>query len=112
MSAQLTYVIKYVADMNKAVAFYRDAVGLNLKFQSPEWSEFVTGPTTLALHIASTKNPAGTAHIGFGVPDIARFHDELSKKGVQFPRLPKKEHGHTLATFLDVDNSEVSVSGP
>lgn len=112
MTAQLTYVIKFVADMSKAVAFYRDTIGLNLKFQSPEWSEFITGPTTLALHAASPENPAGTARIGFGVPDLARFHDDLVGKGVRFSRPPKKEHGHTLAGFLDVDNVEVSVSGP
>jgi len=26
---KLNYVIKYVADMNEAVAFYRDTLGLN-----------------------------------------------------------------------------------
>ena len=45
--------------MDKAVKFYRDVVGLTLKFESPGWSEFVTGETTLALHPASEKNPAG-----------------------------------------------------
>jgi catechol 2,3-dioxygenase-like lactoylglutathione lyase family enzyme len=37
------YAIKFVADMEKAVKFYRDVVGLQLKFESPGWSEFVTG---------------------------------------------------------------------
>jgi catechol 2,3-dioxygenase-like lactoylglutathione lyase family enzyme len=32
---KLNYVIKYVADMNEAVAFYRDTLGLELRFQSP-----------------------------------------------------------------------------
>jgi lactoylglutathione lyase len=50
---QLKYVIKFVADMEKAVKFYRDTLGLPLKSQSPGWSEFVTGETTLALHPAS-----------------------------------------------------------
>ena len=111
MSAQLTYVIKFVADMGTSVAFYRDTVGLPLKFQSPEWSEFATGTTTLALHIASPKNPAGTAHLGIGVEDLARFHQDLLAKGIEFPRPPKKEHGQTIATFLDPDNAECSVSG-
>ena len=61
---QLKYAIKFVADMDKAVKFYRDVVGLTLKFESPGWSEFVTGETTLALHPASDKNPAGS-RIGF-----------------------------------------------
>jgi hypothetical protein len=53
---QLKYAIKFVADMDKAVKFYRDVLGLKVKFESPGWSEFVTGETTLALHPASDKN--------------------------------------------------------
>ena len=40
---KLGHVIKFVADMNRAVKFYRDVLGLPLKFESPGWSEFVTG---------------------------------------------------------------------
>ena len=58
----LRYAIKFVADLGKAVKFYRDVVGLPLKFESPGWSEFVTGETTLALHPASDKNPAGKSN--------------------------------------------------
>jgi len=46
------------------VKFYRDVLGLKLKFESPGWSEFVTGETTLALHPASDKNPVGTVELG------------------------------------------------
>ncbi len=49
---RLDYAIKFVGDMDSAVEFYRDALGLPLKFQSPFWSEFETGETTLALHPA------------------------------------------------------------
>jgi catechol 2,3-dioxygenase-like lactoylglutathione lyase family enzyme len=42
---QFRYVIKFVADMDKAVKFYRDVLGLKVKFESPGWSEFVTGDT-------------------------------------------------------------------
>ena len=71
---KLGYVIKFVADMNRAVKFYRDVLGLPLKFESPGWSEFVTGETTLALHPASEENSAGTVELGFTVADIQKFH--------------------------------------
>ncbi len=58
MANQLSYVIKFVADMDRAVGFYRDTLGLALKFQSPGWSEFLTGETTLALHAADADHPA------------------------------------------------------
>jgi catechol 2,3-dioxygenase-like lactoylglutathione lyase family enzyme len=49
---RLAYVITFVADMDAAVAFYRDTLGFKLRFQSPGWSEFDTGSTTLALQRA------------------------------------------------------------
>jgi lactoylglutathione lyase len=59
--------------MNKAVKFHRDALGLQIKFESPGWSEFVAGETTLALHPASEKNPAGKVELGFTVADVETF---------------------------------------
>jgi hypothetical protein len=49
MTTQLTYVIRFVADMPAATAFFHDALGVTLRFQSPGWTEFETGTTTLAL---------------------------------------------------------------
>src|SRR5205823_1757255 len=84
MPNQLGYVIEFVADMDRAVRFYRDVLGLPLKFQSPEWSEFATGTTTLALHPASAKSPAGKVELGFTVPDLDQFHQGMTAREVQF----------------------------
>jgi len=112
MPPNLSYVIKFVADMDRAVTFYRDSVGLPLKFQSPEWSEFSTGETVLALHQASEKNPAGKMELGFNVPDLQQFHTEMTGKGVEFPMSPRKQdYGAMLAKFMDYEGSHVSVSG-
>ena len=108
---RLSYVMKFVADMDKAVAFYRDTLGLTLKFQSPGWSEFVTGETTLALHPASEKAPAGTTELGFSTGEIDAIHRKLAAQGVIFTRPPTDEHGTKLATFLDCEGAEVSLSG-
>ena len=35
---QFRYVIQFVTDMSKAVKFYRDTLGLQLRFESPSWS--------------------------------------------------------------------------
>lgn len=113
MPPKLTYAIKFIADMDKAVNFYRDTLGLTLRFQSPEWSEFSTGETTLALHRASNENPPGKVEFGFGVADLHAFHKELTAKGVKFSMPPtKQDFGGELAQFLDTENSPSSVSGP
>ena len=109
---KLKYVIKFVADMDRAVKFYRDLLGLPLKFQSPGWSEFVTGETILALHPASQKNLAGAVELGFNVPDLDKFHQEMKMKGVQFRTLPtKQDFGGLLAQFVDSEGGHCSVSG-
>jgi lactoylglutathione lyase len=111
MSTRLTYVMKFVADMDAAVAFYRDVAGLDLKFASPEWSEFSTGETTLALHPASDKNPAGGVEIGLSADDVDAFYAETRAKGVKYVQEPHDLHGMRLATFLDSEGAKVSVSG-
>jgi len=47
---RLNFAIVFVGDMSRSVSFYRDVVGLPLKFESPGWSEFSTEGATLALH--------------------------------------------------------------
>jgi hypothetical protein len=51
-----------------------------LKFESPGWSEFATGETTLALHPASDKNPAGKVELGFTVADLQAFYRDMTAK--------------------------------
>jgi catechol 2,3-dioxygenase-like lactoylglutathione lyase family enzyme len=98
---RLTYVMKFVSNMDTAVKFYRDTLGLPLKIQSPGWSEFATGDITLALHPASEKNPPGKVELGFSVEDLKAFHADLAAKGVQFPMAPRVEGFGALAQFLD-----------
>jgi len=109
---RLTYAIKYVADMDRAVAFYGDKLGLELKLQSPFWTEFSTGDTVLALHPASDDNPAGSTELGFGVDNVGEFYDRREQLGIEFTREPKEMHGIHIAGILDADGAPVSVSGP
>ena len=111
MSTALSYAIKYVGNMDQAVRFHRDRLGLELRFQSPQWSEFDTGPTTLALHLASPEHEAGSCQLGFRVSDIAHFYAEKMEHGVEFTAAPTELHGQKIARFRDSDGAECSVSG-
>jgi len=108
---RLNYVIKFVADMDQAVAFHRDALGLPLKFASPDWSEFATGETTLALHAASDEHPAGTMELGLNSNDIDGFYGARDELGVTFTEAPKDLHGMRVGKILDPDGAEMSVGG-
>jgi predicted enzyme related to lactoylglutathione lyase len=109
MPTNLSYVIQFVSDMDKAIGFYRDSLGLPLKFQSPDWSELVMGPTTLAPHRPSPENPAGKVQLGFHVPDLQAFYREMTAKGFVFTQPPTLEAGSRLARFLDSEGTEFSV---
>jgi predicted enzyme related to lactoylglutathione lyase len=108
---RLAYVTKFVADMDAAVAFYRDVVGLKLRFQSPEWTELDTGETTLALHLASEDHPSGSCQIGLGADDVDAFYRQSSQSGVEYVQPPEQQPWGKLGRFLDCDGAEVSVSG-
>ncbi len=112
MTIELKYVIANVSDLAAAVAFWRDTVGLKLKFETPDWAEFDTGPTRLALQPASPANPAGTWQPGLRVPDLVAKRAELSTRGVSVGGAPHEEHGFLLSLFIGPDGAPVSLSGP
>jgi catechol 2,3-dioxygenase-like lactoylglutathione lyase family enzyme len=106
--ARLAYVIKFVADMDQGIAFYSDTFGFAVKMQTPFWSELETGETTLALHPASSANPAGSCQLGFNLNDLRGFYE--SGKAT-FTAPPKEQHGTLLARMVDCEGAEISLSG-
>jgi lactoylglutathione lyase len=112
------YIIVYVSDMQRSTAFYRDVLGLPLKFSSPGWTEFNTGSTTLALHMTGGdkvpphqgRPPAGQAHIGFIVDDIQSVYEALKSQDVFFSLPPQKQtSGVTLAVLHDPDGLGITL---
>jgi len=107
---KLNYVIKFVADMDRAVEFYRDVLGLPPEVQIPQQERICNRRTILALHPASQKNLPGAVELGFNVPDLDKFHQEMKVKGVQFSMPPtKQEFGGLLAQFVDSEGAHCSV---
>lgn len=117
---RVSYAIVFVSDMKRSVAFYRDVVGLPLKFDSPEWSEFATEGATFALHRASS-GPAeagplhdndhpGCCRPGLSVRDLDAFHARMIEHNVVCIQQPKDLFGSKIAQYLDPDGLEISVS--
>ena len=120
MFSQIDYTMVIVSDMDRSVEFYRDMLGIPLKFQSPDWTEFQTGATTLALHGGGVRQQhapagdpskqAGTCSIGFNVEDVNKTFEELKAKGVVFvmPPMQREGEGIRLAVAIDPDGLPVS----
>jgi catechol 2,3-dioxygenase-like lactoylglutathione lyase family enzyme len=58
-----------VGDMDRAVSFYRDVVGLTLEFQSPFWTELRWREATIALH-GGGSGEERESWLGFHVADL------------------------------------------
>ena len=124
MFSKVDYIMVNVSDMSRSVAFYRDIVGLALKFESPGWSEFQTGATTLALHHVRARvgaqgpvpaEPvAGSCSIGFSVEDLEATHRELAARGARFVLPPTEQvnEGIRLAVCADPDGLAISFAEP
>lgn len=102
MFSKVDYVMVNVSDMRRSVAFYRDVLGIPLRFESPGWSELETGATTLALHVAprrvaaaddaTLEGPiAGRCSIGFSVESLDATYSELRSRGAQFVMPPTEQ---------------------
>lgn len=111
-TTKLAYVMVFVSDMKRSTAFYRDQVGLKLRFQSPGWTEFETGGAVLALHPAGPNNKAGTTELGITVPDLNAYYNTRTAAGAPFEGPPKPQpYGSPLTEMRDPDGALISVGG-
>ena len=116
---KLDYAIIFVSDMARSILFYRNTLGLPLKFESPSWTEFASEGCTVALHLINAKKTdgeqsspvAGTCQPGFLVADLDFFHQQMLAKGVKCLQAPKHEKfGMKLAAYADPDGLPITVA--
>jgi catechol 2,3-dioxygenase-like lactoylglutathione lyase family enzyme len=90
-----------VRDVDRAVRFYRDTLGLRFLFQpSPGLAFFECGGVRLMLSRAEGEGlEAGTSILYYVVDDIQRAYTALSARGVRFvtePRVIARMPDHDL----------------
>jgi lactoylglutathione lyase len=114
----LDHVLLYVQDMDRAVAFYRDVVGVPVRFQGDVWSELDTGDVFVGLHKTGEDTRSQGRGVGakvvFRVDDVGAAVDALRGKGVEIVREPEAinpETGERVAEFRDPEGNYVSLYG-
>jgi predicted enzyme related to lactoylglutathione lyase len=106
------YVNIGVRDFKKALEFYRDVLGLPLRFadESFLYASFDGGAVPFAI-AGGDEGKVGAREdkhtgIGFCVDDVDAAHRELAAKGVRFTMLPSKQPwGGYMALFADPDGN-------
>jgi lactoylglutathione lyase len=114
---RINYAIVFVSDMKRSIAFYRDVVGLPLRFESPSWTEMATDGATLALHATALASggpdpaelPAGRCRPGLSVRDLDAFHQRMVENGVTCVQEPREVFGARVAQYMDPDGLAISV---
>jgi lactoylglutathione lyase len=97
----IDFVAYHVTDMEQAVAFYRDTLGIQAPFlvTAPTWTEFDTRPATLAI-VKWDEHP-GAGAVALSVDDVTESIDELRGKGVRVVLEPVETDECWLAIIAD-----------
>jgi methylmalonyl-CoA/ethylmalonyl-CoA epimerase len=87
--AKVGQIAVMVKDLDRAVAFYRDVLGMRFLFQVPRMAFFDVGGLRLMLGLpesAEFDHPASIIY--YDVPDIRAAHHVLRERGVEFRTEP------------------------
>jgi catechol 2,3-dioxygenase-like lactoylglutathione lyase family enzyme len=99
-------------DMDRAVAFYTDVVGLPLlRRDGDDWAEFDAGAVRLGLHGAGERSepPAGGT-VALRVDDLDASKLALEGRGVVFDAYVGEVEGRArFASFLDPDGNALQI---
>ena len=111
MKIQQVKFMLWAEDMDRAVAFWRDTVGLTLGFASPHWSELRHGDAVVALHGGGDGSFKPTG-LGFQVDDIDAAVAQFAAGGAEVRLPPTAREGEPikLAELTDPEGNGFSVS--
>jgi lactoylglutathione lyase len=119
---QVGYVILFVADLERSVAFYRDVIGLPFKLHGDGYVEFATRGTRFGLYdrdrleeltgqgTERPQSPGG--EVVFLVEDVDAEAARLRAAGAPILRGPvDRAWGHRTLHVLDPDGFVVELAG-
>ena len=113
---RLGTVMLGVRDMDRAVTFYRDALGLAVQFATKEFIFLDGGGVAVVLQLAPDlrgQTDERRVELIFHVEDIDAAHASLQMRGVDFRVAPRIVTGDRFAAdFRDPDGHVLSIFGP
>lgn len=102
-------------DLGRAVAFYRDTLGIPFLFEVPRLAFFDLAGVRLMLSEPeeASQDPPGSI-LYFDVPDLEAAHRELLDRGVAFDHDPSliaemPDHDLWMAFFKDSEGNQLAL---
>jgi catechol 2,3-dioxygenase-like lactoylglutathione lyase family enzyme len=117
IQAKLMQIILFVREMDRAVHFYRDVLGLEVvypqahleDYSSEMWVEFDAGGCALALHGGAKKPPEDSHEVIFKVEDLVQARQEILNAGIQIAEIRLLEDGAPIAEGVDPDGHRFAI---
>jgi catechol 2,3-dioxygenase-like lactoylglutathione lyase family enzyme len=125
---KLSHVRLLACDFEKVVAFYRDTLGLAIRFTEPGvYAEFDTGAALLAVLLRDMMaealnevSPHDQAHplqrpvVILSVEDVDAVHVTLRERGVEFLMPPTSQHAWGVRTthLQDPEGNLIEINSP
>ena len=116
------HVILFVHDLEREVAFYRDVLGLKLRFVEHGYAEFESEGTRFALYErrrvaglagVAPGDPGPASEVVFIVDDAASWVERLSGTEARVLRGPTdRPWGHRTVHLLDSEGHLVELAEP
>lgn len=119
----LDYAILIVQDLDRAVAFYSDVLGIPLAHRAEAYAQFDTGAArlglytreamaeTLGLDLTSPTRDAPGFEIGFKVPDVDAAFAALVERGAEAQTAPAtRTWGQRTAYIRDPDGHLIELA--
>jgi lactoylglutathione lyase len=120
---RLGYAILFVSDLDRPIGFYRDVVGLPLRFRADAYAEFATDGAKFALfprselpgligrHAPPDSAPWPQGEIAFFVEDVDAEHARLQAAGVAVLAPPTdRPWGERTLHVADPDRNVVELT--
>ncbi len=115
MTLQLNTVILYCENMEQMVDFYKNKLGLKVKYPKDEiefkdvsWVELDAAPCTLALHHGGKRKIGEDApELVFEVKeDLQSIREELTEKGIELSEIKEISPGEIATKGRDPEGNE------
>lgn len=107
----IAYVNIFVTDLNQAVEFYQEKLGLTLQFSSPEhgYASFSTRTVRLGIAVPGPDEShliGRHTGVGLNVEDLEAVHKRLAALDVKFTQPPTRQPwGGFMALMADPDGN-------
>ncbi len=109
-------IILYVKNMAEEVRFYRDVLGLSIRYpqdladySNQMWVELEVGDATLALHGGADENPQDDHEIVFTVEDIVEAREQIIEAGINMREIRSLEDGAPISEGKDPDGHRFAI---